>query len=94
MESHKAILLLILIVIAVSVIGYFQRKRTELLISDYLCSKGATNIIISSVWFDMDKTTNTYNVEYFNARGKYCLNSCKIRIGFFGNGEIYWKDPI
>jgi hypothetical protein len=94
MEIYKIFLILILSFAVLLVISYFQDKRTKQLISDYLRSRGATMIVISDVWFDMDKTTNTYDVEYFNSQGAYRINSCKIRTGFFGSREIYWRDPL
>jgi hypothetical protein len=82
-----------LITIFVLVIRYFQSEGDKQRISEYLLYRGATNIIVSSVWFDMDKTTRTYDVEYTSSQGTYCRTSCKIRTGFFSNGEIYWRDP-
>ncbi|MBM0745545.1 hypothetical protein JOY44_29935 (plasmid) [Phormidium sp. CLA17] len=80
------------IAIGALVIGDFQVKREKQRISDYLRRSSSTNIVISMVWFDMDKTTRTYNVKYTNSRGKHCQTSCKIRTGIFSSGEIYWTN--
>ncbi|GEM_PF-2413355 len=98
MESHIALYILIVIIVIILIviglaIGYFQSEGHKQRISEHLRHRGATNIVISSVWFDMDKTTRTYNVEYTNSQGAYCQTSCKIRTGFFSSGEIYWSDP-
>lgn len=75
------------------VVGYFQSESHKQRINDHLRYRGAGNITISIIWFDMDKNTRTYNVEYTNQEGIHCRTTCKIRTGFFSDGEIYWRDP-
>ena len=87
-------ILFILVIIVVSfTIRHLQTTSHKLRIREYLQARAATNIIISKVWLDLDKNTSTYDVRYTNHQGRDCLTSCKIRTGFLGSGEIYWRDP-
>ena len=92
MDSFFILFIIIFIIVAL-VFSYFESEEHKKRISGYLYARGATNITVSKVWFDMDKDTSTYDVEYTNSQGTYCRTSCKIRTGLFSSGEIYWRDP-
>ena len=88
-----ALLLLIIIGGFCFVLLRRQIKQHKQGIRDYLYARGATNITISTLWFDRDRDTSTYDVQYWNSQGTYCRTSCKIGTNLWSNGEIYWSDP-
>ncbi len=49
------------IAIGVFAISHFQIEGEKQSISNQLRFRGATDIVISREWFDMDKTTRTYS---------------------------------
>lgn len=91
MNSFFILFVIIWIIIAL-LIAYLRSKKHKRRISNYLHARGASNITVSEVWFDMDKDTSTYDVQYTNSLGIYCCTSCKIRTNLFDEGDIYWKD--
>lgn len=42
-----------------------------------------------------DRDTNTYDVAFTDSQGEQRRTRCKIRrFGWFGDGEVYWRDPV
>lgn len=72
---------------------YYQSEEHKKRIIHALQVRGATNITVSTRWFDSDKTTSTYDVTYLNQKGKSCQTVCKISTGFSSDPEIFWRDP-
>jgi hypothetical protein len=84
---------LVFILICVG-IGYAQYKSDTKFIRLYLGSRGATDIIISKVWFAGGNIYNVYDVTYTDIEQQRRQNRCIIQSGFSLDRPIYWKDDI
>jgi hypothetical protein len=64
-------------------------------IREYLSARGATDILITKVWFPTHEYTTTYDIAYTDPRGSRRTNRCKICYSLFTlDGRIYWRDPV
>lgn len=81
----------VLIVVGVA---YAQYKKDQRRIYAYLNARGATDIIITKVWFGGSERHNEYDVTYTDNRHHKCQNRCMIPLGFYYDGSIYWRDDI
>ena len=52
------------------------------------------DITISPDWFDFDRDTFTYDVEYTDDTGRRVLNRCKVNVHLLGDQMVYWQHPI
>ena len=87
---------LVILVIALCVFNARRRTRIDKQrITEFLTTKGATNITISTKLFDGDEDTDTYFVEYTDNHGKEHRNRCKINNGLYSQDDsLYWRDPL
>lgn len=57
--------------------------------------RGATDIFISKAWTPGDRGTNTYDVAFTDSQGEQRRTRCQVhRVGWFGNPEVGWEDPV
>ena len=54
----------------------------------------ATDIKIEGDWFDFDRDTLTYDVEYTDASGKRRRNRCKVGLRVLSHQRVFWQDPL
>jgi hypothetical protein len=95
MENAPVVLILGIVTLGVALlVGTSISKRDKRRIQDYLSERGATDIVISKVWLTARRNTSIYDVAYTNRQGAPCQTRCMIPYGWFGKGEIYWKDPV
>jgi hypothetical protein len=64
-------------------------------IRQHLVERGATDIFISKAWTSGEGNANTYDVAFTDGQGEPRRTRCQVRqVGWFGNPEIDWEDPI
>jgi uncharacterized protein (DUF58 family) len=64
-------------------------------IRQHLVERGATDIFISKAWTPGDRGTNTFDVAFTDSQGEQQRTRCQVRrVGWFGNPEIDWEDPV
>lgn len=64
-------------------------------INQHLIERGATDIFISRAWTPGDRDTSTYDVAFTDSQGEQRRTRCQVRrVGWFGNPEIDWEDPV
>ncbi len=87
--------LVVFIFIMVGAFKYYTDKGNRVNIKRDLQEENATDIEITTVWFDADRDTRTYNVAYTDEEGQHHHTSCKIRNRLWESEiEIYWKHPF
>ncbi|HET9634666.1 MAG TPA: hypothetical protein VFP26_01950 [Gemmatimonadaceae bacterium] len=90
--------LLIGCVILGGIAGFFAWERHQMCkaeIEGSLRRYHATDIKISLDWFDFDRDTYTYDVEYRDRHGKVHTNRCKVASQpFVADESVYWLNPI
>jgi flagellar biosynthesis/type III secretory pathway M-ring protein FliF/YscJ len=86
------------LVALISVAGFFAWDRHQVctaLVEGDLRKYHATDIVIKLDWFDFDKDTFTYDVEYRDRAGTFHRNRCKVTShGYPADEAVYWTDPI
>ncbi len=93
MHSGTDVLIFIGIAAVVLAFWFWINARNRQRIAAYLQAKGATDITVSYVWFDFDRSNLTYDVVY-TLHGQEHRNTCKTLAWLCGTGEFYWKDPV
>lgn len=82
-----------LVLIAILILMYFiNQKAARDAIEQYLIARGATDIRIKNNFFDSDRGTLTFRVEYTGLNGKAQFTTCKIQTGIFSSKQIYWSN--
>jgi len=96
MEGAPIIVILgIVLVVAAILASAAASGGNQQRIRQHLVERGATDIFISKAWTPGDKDTNIYDVAFTDSQDEQRRTRCKIRrIGWFGNQEIEWKDPV
>lgn len=84
--------------IILMVIGAFvfitSHSASKNTVIEYLSKRGATDIVVTYKWFDFDRDTETFSVEFTHPNGKTISTKCKLRYwGMFANAELYWSKP-
>jgi hypothetical protein len=73
----------------------FTRSTAEKTIREYLQERGAANISVYHDWFDFDRDTITFQVQFTSPNGKKHETWCKLHPwGLFVDGQIFWSDPV
>ena len=93
-QTGKFILYVTLLIIGLFffVVNHSDAKLT---IKKYLQKKGAKDIVINREWFDFDRDTLTFSVEFIHPNGKKISARCKINHhAVFLDEEIFWSEPI
>jgi hypothetical protein len=95
METVPIVLILGIVILGVALlVGATICAKDQRRIQDYLSERGATDIVISKVWLTGQRNTSTYDVAYTDRQGKPRRTRCLIPYGWFGDSEVYWKDPV
>ena len=95
METMPVVLILGVVILGAAVlVGVTISRKDKRRIQDYLSERGATDIVISKVWLTGQRNTGIYDVVYTDSQGASCRTRCMIPYGWFGDSEIYWKDPV
>ena len=98
--SMDSLTFLILIVIAGLLLLILPSAHSERVqrntqrISDNLISKGASNIIISSIRLGGSRGHDVYDIEYTDRLGKRYRVRCKIQSGLLKDGDLFWSEPL
>jgi hypothetical protein len=84
------------ILIIIPILGfYFTSSNARNTVIDYLHERGAKNIVVFHEWFDIDRDTMTFSVEFTHPNGNKVSSRCKLRHwGLFVDGEIFWSESI
>jgi hypothetical protein len=95
MQTNFLTLILVMIGIYTlfAIINHFRSRANKPFIYDYLNDKGASHIVVSSVWFGGPLGNYVYDVEYTNRQGKRRRVQCKISARWLSDGTIYWSEP-
>lgn len=96
MEAIPIIFILgIVLVVAAILASAAASQGDQQRIRQHLVERGATDIFISKAWTPGGRGTNTYDVAFTDGQGEQQRTRCKVRrIGWFGNPEIDWEDPV
>jgi hypothetical protein len=96
MEATPIIFILgIVLVVAAILASAAASGGNQQRIRQHLVERGATDIFISKAWTPDDKAANTYDVAFTDSQGEQRRTRCQVRrIGWFGNPEIDWEDPV
>ncbi len=87
------LLILAGLIVFTIVFSLWQSNNSKQRISEFLISRGASDIVIVWDWSGGDRGNNAYAVEYTDRRGNHCITQCKVSSGLFSSGDIYWRDP-
>lgn len=83
--------IMLAIVIVSSIVTNYTAKN---IITNYLQEKGAKNIVVIRDWFDSDRNTKTFSVEFIHPNGNKISTRCKLRhVGIFVDEEMFWSEP-
>jgi hypothetical protein len=96
METTPIIFLLgIVLVVAAILASAAASGGDQQRIRQHLVERGATDIFISKAWTPDDGNADTYDVAFTDSQGRQRRTRCQVRrIGWFGNPEIDWEDPV
>lgn len=96
MEGAPIIVILgFVLVVAVILASAAASGGNQQRIRQHLVERGAADIFISKAWAPGDRGTNTYDVAFTDSQGEQRRTHCQVRrVGWFGNPEIDWEDPV
>ncbi len=94
MEMIVAIALLLLVFGGFAVAAWDRYDYARAMVLGELGRLHATQTVLSANWFDADRDTVTFDVQYVTADGRRHHNRCVVPSHPAAQAAVYWERPL
>jgi hypothetical protein len=79
---------------AIGIVAWARHSEARARVLGALGRVHASNVKLSADWFDADRDTMTYDVEYTTRDGRRHSNRCKVAMHVGSDQGVYWERSL